>query len=67
MAIASRTMPNGPTGSPRELGQMVRDHLGPCLGIQKLCGLFHLTEDGARKILDGEDWWPEYERPAVSF
>lgn len=41
---------------------MIRSHLVACHGSRlTLCKLFLLTEEGARKILDGDDWRPEYE------
>jgi hypothetical protein len=49
--------------SPAERGLWVRNHLPHCLGnLDKLCALFNLTEDGCKRILNGEDWQPEFER-----
>lgn len=50
------------SGTPRERADMIRSHLVACHGSRlTLCKLFLLTEEGARKILDGDDWRPEYE------
>lgn len=56
------------TAGPRERGMWVRDHLKVCrYDIRRLCDLFELTEAGAERILAGEDWQPEFERPAVNY
>lgn len=47
------------TGTPSERARMVRGHLTACSRAD-LCSLFCLTEVGLHKILDGDDWRPEY-------
>ena len=55
------------TASARERGIWVRASFRGCLhGIPALCDLFELTESGARKILDGDEWRPEYQRSSVN-
>lgn len=48
--------------TPRERGIWVRQSLRDCLSNRdKLRELFNLTEDGVDKILNGSDWYPEFE------
>lgn len=50
------------TASAVERGCWVREHMRSMrYSVPGLCELFGLTEDGARKILNGDDWRPEYE------
>lgn len=51
-------------GTPRERANMVRAHHRPALMVpfDQLCELFNLTTNGLHKILDGDDWRPQYQR-----
>lgn len=54
--------------TPFERGQWVRKHVGTCRhDIGKLCDLFNLTANGAERILNGDEWRPEYEQPDVNY
>ena len=53
------------TAPPVERGWWVRENCRYAGGdLARLCDLFNLTEDGAKRILNGDIWRPEYERPA---
>lgn len=47
---------------PELRGVWIRNHVAPCESLPVLCELFHLTEEGAQRIVDGDKWRPEYER-----
>lgn len=52
--------------TPRERGEWVRVSWSHCLRrLPALCDLFGLTEQGAVKILAGDDWRPEYRRQEI--
>lgn len=57
------------TASPRERAAMVRGHARGSrpLSFDQLCELFDLTKNGLDAILAGNDWRPEYERPAINY
>ena len=56
------------TASAAERGVWVRDSFRHCrYDIAKLCDLFNLTQDGAERILSGESWRPEFERPDINY
>lgn len=56
------------TAGAQERGEWVRHSFQHCLGnVSALCELFNLTAHGAKQILDGDDWRPEYEQPAVNY
>lgn len=47
-------------GTPRERADTIRAHSQSRLSVEQLCELFYLTPDGARAILRGDNWKPEY-------
>lgn len=57
------------TSSPQERAEMIRRHAGGTrpLPVANLCELFDLTEFGLMRVMAGEDWKPEFERPAVNY
>jgi hypothetical protein len=56
------------TGSAHERGVMVRQHVTALrANIRSLGDLFLLTDNGVEKILQGDDWRPEYDRPSINY
>lgn len=49
------------SATPTERADWVRAHQVNTRNIHQLCRIFSLTEEGAWKILNGDEWRPEYE------
>lgn len=52
---------NWETGTAHERAETVRSHWEHCFSMEQLRDLFSLTDDGCRRILNGDDWRPLYE------